>query len=261
MSIKRLFVGTHRIVGIAHPVQGHGRETALGIALEEVPKRQGRSTKLRLLHDVNSLIKLTLLTRLGGKLNAIQRNLDRFKLAQALIDASLGVALGTLRLRQIAGQLFVLPAQGRQLSAQLVDLIGQLQHAAALGCLGLRVTAVDPFYRLTRLLHLHTQGLNPLTQIQNSLAGFIVTEESVGGKSPGQCSSSQCRAQHPKRGFHSSPSAEVELNPAIAAMAVFAGTFNLGLFLAKAHCFHLGFFHTQQCQSSAHRFGTLLPQG
>ena len=87
------------------------------------------------------------------------------------------VFLPSLHLCHVARQLFVLPAQPRQVRAKNLNLIRQLKNAAAqLGVVVVgffKVVAVAPeLFNITLLLN-----IDFLPQIKNRLSGFVIIKK------------------------------------------------------------------------------------
>ena len=78
----------------------------------------------------------------------------------------MAVGLRLLEIGDVARQLLFLAARAGQVAAQRLDLLLQIQHAAA----HLGVLIHQTVLRGDRLIE-------PLTQIENGLAGLIVTEQ------------------------------------------------------------------------------------
>jgi hypothetical protein len=107
--------------------------------------------------------KSAFLLGIGVELAAVDRHLGRLALLELVVDGG----LARLHFAQRARELLVLAGHARQVAPHLLDLVLQIEQAAA----QLAVFVGQP------LVGLLAHGLDTLAQIENGLAGLVILEQ------------------------------------------------------------------------------------
>src|SRR5580765_2058547 len=162
----RLAVLAHAVLRVAEPEQRGLVVAAARVALAKRGQRIHGAGEVALAQQFHRLVVLALLVGLDAELLAALRDLLRFELAQAVVDARLDVLLLALHLGHVARELLVLAAQLGVVRAHLLELVVQVEQAA-----------LELLDLLAHLALLAPLALDVLADVEDRAARLVVVEQ------------------------------------------------------------------------------------